>query len=105
LRRVEKKKEENREETTNILSFENIKIDTQKLTVSVSGKEVAFTRNEYDILLKILESDGKLVSRETLMKEVIGYENYVYDRTIDTHVKNIRKKIASPESILTVRGK
>jgi DNA-binding response OmpR family regulator len=37
------------------------------------------------------------------MTEVIGYEKYVYDRTLDTHIKNIRKKLGNPDVILTVR--
>ena len=38
------------------------------------------------------------------MKDVIGYDNYAYDRTLDTHIKNIRKKIGEKISIETVRG-
>jgi DNA-binding response OmpR family regulator len=38
------------------------------------------------------------------MKEIMGYENYVYDRTIDTHVKNLRKKLDNALNIETVRG-
>lgn len=89
----------------NILKFRDIEIETEKNIVRVDEKEIALTKNEYDILLKVLEYDGKLVSRDTLMKEVIGYDNYIYDRTIDTHVKNLRKKLGENEVILTVRGK
>lgn len=103
LRRYEKNT--TKEESSSILHFENIKVDTEKTLVEIDGKIINFTKNEYDILKKVLEYNGKLVSREILMKEVIGYENYMYDRTIDTHVKNIRKKIGNPELILTVRGK
>lgn len=38
------------------------------------------------------------------MHDVMGYENYLYDRTLDTHIKNIRKKLADKISIETVRG-
>lgn len=53
----------------------------------------AVTKNEYDILKRLIEEDGKVLSREAIMKEVIGYDQYMYDRTIDTHIKNLRKKI------------
>ena len=66
---------------------------------------VSITKNEYDILERIFIEDGKMVSRETLMTEVIGYDNYVYDRTIDTHIKNLRKKLENKDMILTIRGK
>lgn len=105
LRRYEKNNQKIENTKTNSLTFQNIEIDTEKALVLVNGAIINFTKNEYDILKKVLELDGKLVSREILMKEVIGYDNYMYDRTIDTHVKNIRKKIGNPETILTVRGK
>jgi len=66
---------------------------------------ISLTKNEYDLLEKIVQEDGKLVSRETLMREVIGYDNYLYDRTIDTHIKNLRKKLQNKDMILTIRGK
>jgi DNA-binding response OmpR family regulator len=62
------------------------------------------TKNEYDILVKICEENWNVVSRETLMIDVIWYEKYIYDRTLDTHIKNIRKKINNKGLILTVRG-
>ena len=89
----------------NILEYENISIDTEKTEVLVDGIAISFTKNEYDILEKIWKAQGKMVSRETLMTEVIGYDNYMYDRTIDTHIKNLRKKLWNKDMILTIRGK
>ena len=89
----------------NILQFQDIKIFTDTWEVKKWEELIVFTKNEYDILLKISEGKGKIVTRETLMREVIGYDNYVYDRTIDTHIKNIRKKLWDKEYIITVRGK
>jgi len=85
------------------LKFKNVEIDTSKILVKVSGKEVIFTKNEFDILKKIIEENGKIVSRETLMKDIIGYSDYLFDRTIDTHIKNIRKKIEDKDMIITIR--
>lgn len=98
LRRSHKEKED-----THILKFKNVEIDTSKILVKVSGKEVIFTKNEFDILKKIIEENGKIVSRETLMKDIIGYSDYLFDRTIDTHIKNIRKKIEDKDMIITIR--
>lgn len=89
----------------NIILYQNIAIDTEKMLVTLNKNEISLTKNEYDILIKIVWEDGKLVSRETLMKEVIWYDNYVYDRTIDTHIKNLRKKLDNKDMILTIRGK
>ncbi len=88
-----------------ILQYRNILLDTEKMLVFVSDIPTALTKNEYDILEKIWRAQGKLVSRDTLMKEVIGYDNYMYDRTIDTHIKNLRKKLDQKDMILTLRGK
>ncbi|MDA9128915.1 response regulator transcription factor [Candidatus Gracilibacteria bacterium] len=87
------------------LEYENIVINTEKNEVLVDGNTIALTKNEYDILAKIWTEQGKMVTRETLMTEVIGYDNYMYDRTIDTHIKNLRKKLGNKDMILTIRGK
>ncbi len=102
LRRSQK--DENEDQTT-ILTYKDISLDVDKLELIVWWAEVSVTKNEFDILEKIFSENGKLVTRESLMKEVIWYDNYVYDRTIDTHIKNLRKKLWDREVILTVRGK
>ncbi|MCD5380634.1 response regulator transcription factor [Candidatus Gracilibacteria bacterium] len=99
LRRIPNLKSNNE-----LLSIGDIEINTDKRLVSVNGAFEEFTKNEYEILLKIVEEDGTVVSRETLMTEVIGYDKYIYDRTLDTHIKNIRKKVQDKDLILTVRG-
>jgi len=97
--------EESEEEGGNTIKYKNIELDVEKSLAYVDKEEISLTKNEFDILRKILEEDGKLVPRETLMKEVIGYDQYVYDRTIDTHIKNLRKKIGDKDAIITIRGK
>jgi len=93
------------QEDSSVLEYKDIKIFTNKSELQVAWETVSVTKNEYDIMEKIFVEDGKLVSRESLMKEVIWYDNYVYDRTIDTHIKNLRKKLWWWEVILTVRWK
>jgi len=87
------------------LSYKDVIIDLETMEVRVAEESLSLTKNEYDLLEKIMQWWGKLVTRETLMKEVIWYDNYVYDRTIDTHIKNLRRKLGKTEMILTVRGK
>lgn len=91
------------EKEENIIKFKNIIIDNDKFIVKKDDIEIAFTKNEFDILKKILEEDWKMVNRETLMKDIIWYDNYAFDRTIDTHIKNIRKKLNYKDIILTIR--
>ncbi|MDQ1344214.1 MAG: two-component system, OmpR family, response regulator BaeR [Patescibacteria group bacterium] len=59
----------------------------------VGDAEAKLTKTEFLLLHRLARDAGKVVERETLMKETFGYGNYLYDRTIDTHVKNLRKKI------------
>lgn len=102
LRRSSHPDEEIEQQT---ITYEDIDIHPETTEVFVWGKEVSLTWNEYDILLKICSEEGRLVSRETLMKDVIGYDNYVYDRTIDTHIKNLRRKLWKKDMLLTIRWK
>lgn len=78
-------------------------MDLEKKIAFVDNKELNLTGNEFDLLRKIIEADGAIVSREILMKEVLGYDNYLYDRTLDTHMKNLRKKLLPKDIIVTVR--
>ncbi|MDD2907339.1 MAG: response regulator transcription factor [Candidatus Gracilibacteria bacterium] len=91
-------------ENNDFLKCLDITIDITKKIVKKGNKIIPLTGNEYDILKKLLEEKGKVVSREYIMKEIIGYDNYLYDRTIDTHIKNLRKKLDAKDLILTIRG-
>lgn len=86
-----------------VLKYKNIEVNIAKGSVSVDGNEISLTKNEFDILKKIFSEGGRVVQRETLMKDIIGYSDYLFDRTIDTHIKNIRKKIWDKDAILTIR--
>jgi len=105
LRRMKDENDIIPEDNQDIITLGEIVIDTEKNQVYVSNEKISTTKNEFDILEKIAKAKGALVSRETLMKEVIWYDNYVYDRTIDTHIKNLRKKLWDKDLILTVRWK
>jgi two-component system alkaline phosphatase synthesis response regulator PhoP len=80
-----------------------VELDIAKKIVKVDWKKISLTWNEYDILRKLLDEKWKIVTRETIMTEIIWYDKYVYDRTIDTHIKNLRKKIWKKDYIITVR--
>lgn len=87
------------------ITYENVSINRETMELFVNNLPMSITKNEFDILEKIFLENGKMVTRETLMTEVIGYDNYVYDRTIDTHIKNLRKKLWNKDIILTIRWK
>lgn len=90
-------------EDKNTINCQWIKIDVNKKIVSINSQIIPLTSNEYEILKKLVDENWKIVTRETIMTEIIWYDKYIYDRTIDTHIKNLRKKIWRQDFILTIR--
>ncbi|KAE9634496.1 MAG: hypothetical protein PWP07_783 [Epulopiscium sp.] len=94
--------------TSSDLSFDqgNLVINYDQRIVKVNGQEVPFTPNEFNILYELAVNKGKVLSREWLIDKVFGMDFDGYDRTIDVHIKNIRKKIEkdtkNPKYIITV---
>lgn len=95
-------------ESSNVLCFNNgdLKICKDDRTVKVKDREINLTPNEFDILYVLAVNKGRAFSREQLIGKVFGIDFEGFDRTIDVHIKNIRKKIEedskNPKYILTV---
>jgi len=85
------------------LIYRDLKLVESELKVMRGNTESLLTKSEFQLLKYIIAREGKVVSREDLMREIMGYANFLYDRTIDTHIKNIRHKVGD-DVILTVRG-
>jgi DNA-binding response OmpR family regulator len=81
--------------TTSNLIFDDgrLSIDYDKRVVMLNHEEISFTPNEFDILYALVANKGKVLSREQLINKIFGMDFEGYDRTIDVHIKNIRKKI------------
>lgn len=92
--------------TENVYDDGNLSINYEKRTVKLKGSEIALTPNEFNILYTLVMNNGKVLSREQLIDRVFGMDFDGYDRTIDVHIKNIRKKIEedtkNPKYIITV---
>lgn len=107
LRRTNKKTKINND---NIISFNNndIIIDKEEHIVKKAGEILNITPNEYEILLLFVKNPNKVFTRSQIIDVALGYEFVGYDRTIDAHIKNLRKKlednIKKPEYLLTVYG-
>jgi DNA-binding response OmpR family regulator len=93
-----------------LLQFDGgaLEIDTVSHEVRCDGAEVDLTRNEYKLLTTLARYPGRVYSRFELISHVQGYEYEGYERTIDAHVKNLRKKIEpdpkQPRYVETVFG-
>jgi DNA-binding response OmpR family regulator len=104
LRRVGKGVEDQRD----VLKVGDIAVDVEGHQVTVSGREVALTPTEFSILLFLAERPGRVASRLQLVNASLGEAYVGYERSIDTHVSNLRKKIeddpANPKRLQTVYG-
>ncbi|NEZ47025.1 response regulator transcription factor [Clostridium niameyense] len=98
----------NKQNKISILSFNkgNLLIDTEKRIVKVKGKQICLTPNEFDILYILAKNKDMVLTREQIIIKAFGIDFQGIDRTIDVHIKNIRKKIEednkNPKYIVTV---
>ena len=72
-----------------------LSMDTDRHTCTCCGEELSLTPNEFGILRLFMSRPGKVFSRAELLDRVQGYQFEGYERTVDSHVKNLRKKIKS----------
>jgi two-component system alkaline phosphatase synthesis response regulator PhoP len=80
-------------------------IDVDKFVVKIDGKQKFFPRKEFQLLHYLASNPGKVLNRETLLKEIWGNDVYVIDRTIDVHIRKIREILGKhSELIETVKG-
>ncbi len=88
-----------------VVEYKNIKIDIDKRIVYVDNNIVELTFKEYELLNILLKNEEIVLSREELLKEIWGYDYEGETRTVDMHIKTLRKKLGdSINYIKTVRG-
>ncbi|MDR1177442.1 MAG: response regulator transcription factor [Spirochaetaceae bacterium] len=86
-----------------ILAWEGLSANLDERRVSVNGGTLALTPNEYNILMLLMSRPQKIFTRDEIITAVKDdYDGF--DRTIDTHVKNLRQKLGDPKYIHTVYG-
>ena len=90
-------------EKSSLLVYQNVQLDTENYKVFVEGKEVTLTVREFDILRLLMENQGRVFTREQLLDIIWNYDYLGDDKIINTHIKNIRKKLGV-DCIETIRG-
>ena len=84
---------------------DGIKLDDVAHDVYVDNEKIYLTPKEYDLLKYFIDNKNIALSRENLLSNIWGYDFYGDDRTIDTHVKTLRKHLGKyKDMIITVRG-
>lgn len=88
-----------------VLSRENLYVNIPKHKVTLNDKIIALTAMEFKLLVVLMERVGRVQTREQLLSSVWNIEADVTTRTIDTHIKRLRKKLGKAGSLIeTVRG-
>ncbi|WP_420627726.1 response regulator [Candidatus Leptofilum sp.] len=93
---------------TEFIQIGNLEIDLNGHRVSRAGETVQLTRIEFNLLAILAQHPGQTLSREQLLERLHGFSHDSYERSIDAHIKNLRRKLepdpAEPIYILTVYG-
>ena len=107
LRAVLRRRESGRSQAA-VLRFGRLEIDQDARAVRLDGEERALTSYQFDLLVALAESAGRVLGRETLMARAGHAPSEAFDRSIDVHVSRIRAAIEDdprrPRRLLTVRG-
>ena len=77
------------------LTIGSLELDVHSRRVSAGGESIRLTGTEFELLRCLAESPGKVVPKEQLTQQVLGRRHLPYDRSIDTHVSNVRGKLSS----------
>jgi DNA-binding response OmpR family regulator len=89
-------------------AFGDIRLHVRERQVFKAGREVRLTRKEFELLHYLAEHPGEVITRDRLLDEVWGYEQFPTTRTVDTHVLRLRQKLERdpehPVHLLTVHG-
>jgi DNA-binding response OmpR family regulator len=89
-------------------SFADVQVDLRRCRVVRSGKALDISSKEFDLLKYFICHPGETLSRDRLLEDVWGYENYPTTRTVDTHLVRLRQKLEpdpeQPQYFLTVHG-
>ena len=90
------------------LSFSDVEIDFTSMEAKRNGKEIMLTAHEFKLLKFLALSPGRVISREELLDQVWGYENYPTTRTVDNYILRLRQKLepdpSNPVFFLTIHG-
>jgi len=88
-----------------ILKIGPLEIDEEKFVVRIENKDKFFPRKEFQLLHFLASNPGKVMKRETLLKEIWGNDVFVIDRTIDVHIRKVREKLGKHSKIIeTIKG-
>lgn len=90
---------------SDVFKYKELVVDFMARIVTVNGKRVDMTPKEYDLFFYMVRNKGIALTREKLISEVWGYDFFGDDRTLDTHIKLLRKSLGEySKCVVTLRG-
>ena len=108
IRAVLRRKTEPETENDAVLEAGDVRMDIERHTVSVSGKETAMPLKEFELLELLLRNAGRVLTRGQLIDRIWGADYFGDTKTLDVHIKRIRSRIekvpSEPTMLVTVRG-
>lgn len=91
-----------------VVAFDDVSVNFTKMELTLGGKAVSLTTQEFKVLKFFIQNQDRVISREELLNEVWGYQNYPSTRTVDNHILRLRQKIeqdpARPKHFKTMHG-
>jgi DNA-binding response OmpR family regulator len=94
--------------TAHVLQIRGLQLDVDRHTVTIDGRAIETTPTEFAILRTLMENSNRAFTRGELIEKALGYSYEGMERTLDSHIKNLRKKIekdpSAPEYIETIFG-
>ena len=85
------------------IAYQNLILDCDNYTATVDGAAYELTQREFEVLKELLANQGRILTRQNLLDKLWRYDFYGDERVVDTHIKNLRKKLGI-EFIQTIRG-
>ncbi|RMD96033.1 MAG: DNA-binding response regulator [Calditrichaeota bacterium] len=88
------------------IRFDGLEIDPHSYQVKLDGRAVKLTKKEFEVLVYLAQRPGRVITRDTLLDNIWGYDVVVTDRTIDVHIRKIREKLGTRymNLIETIKG-
>ena len=103
IKRVKAISRRNEKEEAKSLEFKEIALDVESFKAQVNDKEIELTYKEFEIIHLLMKNKNKVISRQSLLDEIWGKEYKGDTRVLDSHIKNLRKKLNIPY-IKTLKG-
>lgn len=92
-------------EESDVFTYNGLSVDFTARIVTIDGERVSMTPKEYDLFFYMVKNKGIALTRETLISKVWGYDFFGDDRTLDTHIKLLRKSLGQYSTcVVTLRG-